>query len=87
MSCVVQDLTVDKVIKTRIWKVARIEKVMLTKKFEKVISCFQTEDFHLVVFLCFFCVMCFYLCLLYFFHYFSFALLTIIGTTKQQKTH
>ena len=39
-SCVIQGLIVDKVIVTRIWKVARIVNVMLIRKFKKALSCF-----------------------------------------------
>ena len=70
MPCFVKGLRLDKVIMTKIWKVARI----LRRKFKKAISCFQIEIFF--YFLCFFCV-----------HFFSFALLTIIRTTKRQRTH
>ena len=52
----VQGLRVDKVIKTRIWKVPRIVTAMFIKKIKKAISCFQIEVFFLVIFLCFFCV-------------------------------
>ena len=74
MPCVVKGLRLDKVIKTKIWKVARILNFVFIRKFKKAISCFQIDFFF--YFLCFFCV-----------HFFSFALLTIIRTTKQQRTY
>ena len=51
-SCVAQCLRVDKVIKTRTWKVARIANAMFIRKFKKAISCFQIEVFFPVIFLC-----------------------------------
>ena len=46
------------------------------RKFEKLILCFQIKVFLIVFSQCFFCV-----------HYFSFALFTIIRTTKRQRIH
>ena len=40
MLCFVHDLRVDKVIITRIWKVARIVNVIFIRKFKKAISSF-----------------------------------------------
>ena len=81
-------LRANKVIKTRIWKVARIMNVIFRRKFNKAMSCFQIEVFFLVFFLCVSSVLSvFCLCLLCFFYYFSFAQLTIMGTTKRQRTH
>ena len=53
-SCVAQGLRVDKVIKTKIWKVTRIVNAMFIRKCKKAISCFQIEVFFLVIFLCVF---------------------------------
>ena len=49
-SCVVQSLRVDKVNKTKIWKVARIVNAMFLKRFKKPISSFQIEASFLVFF-------------------------------------
>ena len=40
MLCVAQGLRVGKVIKKRIWKVARTVNAMFIRKFKKAISCF-----------------------------------------------
>ena len=61
---------------TKFWKFPKIVNVMFLRKFKKPILPFQITGFILVFFcLCFSCV-----------HYFSFALLTIIRTTKRQRT-
>ena len=54
----------------------RILNVMFLRKFKKPMSCFQIKVFFIVFFLYFFCV-----------HYFLFALLIFIRTTKWQKAH
>ena len=77
-------LRVDKVIETRIWKFARIVNAMFIRKLKKAISCFQIEVFFLVTFLCLSSVLSASLSVfLCFFYYFSFALLTVIGTAKR----
>ena len=58
----------------KLWKIARIVNVIFLRNFKKPISCF--EFFAFFFSLCFFSV-----------YYFSFALLTIISTTKWQSAH
>ena len=75
-SCEVQCPRVDKKIIKKICKVARVVNFMFLRKLKKKKIALSNWRFFLSFFsLCFFCV-----------HYFSFALLTIIRTTKQQGT-
>ena len=74
--CVVQGLWVDQVIITKIWKIARIVNVMFIENSRKICRFFKLKFFSCYFSLCFFCV-----------HYLSFTLLTIIITTKGQRTH
>ena len=71
------DLTVDKVIITKNLKGCKNCECYVSKKIQKTnISGFKTEVFLFFVFFSF--------CFLYI-HYFSFAALTIIRTTKRQR--
>ena len=74
----VRGLRVDKLFMTKFWRVARITNFMVLKKFKKPISRFPIEisSFFFFFFFSFFCV-----------HYFSFVLVTIIRTTKGQRTN